>query len=47
MKRAILDAELTIGDWMAAYKSTHTITAEMTGLETGRDGIRAFLKERQ
>lgn len=47
MKRAVLDSELTIGDWMAAYKATHAATAEMTGLEAGRDGIREFLAEQQ
>ncbi|HEX5407121.1 MAG TPA: enoyl-CoA hydratase/isomerase family protein [Pseudonocardiaceae bacterium] len=44
MKRAILDSERTVGDWMVAYKATHAATAEMTGLDAGREGIEAFLK---
>jgi enoyl-CoA hydratase len=44
MKRAILDSERTSGDWMLAYKATHSATAEMTGLDAGREGIQEFLK---
>jgi enoyl-CoA hydratase len=44
MKRAILDSERTVGDWMVAYRSTHSATAEMTGLDAGREGIQEFLK---
>lgn len=44
MKEAILDSERTVGDWMAAYKATHAATAEMTGLDAGREGIQAFLE---
>lgn len=43
MKQAILDSERTVGDWMVAYTATHAATAEMTGLDAGREGIRAFL----
>ncbi|HEY3749070.1 MAG TPA: enoyl-CoA hydratase/isomerase family protein [Pseudonocardiaceae bacterium] len=44
MKRAILDSEQSVGDWMVAYKATHSATAEMTGLDAGREGIQEFLK---
>jgi enoyl-CoA hydratase/carnithine racemase len=44
MKQAILDSERTVGDWMTAYRATHAATAEMTGLDAGREGIRAFLQ---
>jgi enoyl-CoA hydratase len=44
MKRAILDSERTVGDWMVGYKATHSATAEMTGLSAGREGIQEFLK---
>ncbi len=43
MKQAILDSERTVGDWMAGYTATNAATAEMTGLDASRDGIRAFL----
>jgi len=46
MKRAVLDAELVSGNWMEAYRTTATATANMTALDASREGIRDFLADK-